>query len=172
MNREVVTVEQGRHLNIICSSSGKFSGTVEWKRLNGPGKSKFSLEIPVEEKCEERGLLVQSHTDNSTSVLKTGIFGIDISADGIYECTANNTIEVSHIKVGVNVPSMYTMLCTSTLSCKIPLNTEFSSGEKLNYIRFSVSDLEALLTSPIPILLNLCPNTSTDLFFDYLNIVV
>ena len=69
----------------------------------------LSLAIPVEEKCEERGLLVQSHTDNSTSVLKTGIFGIDISADGIYECIAKNAMEVSPIQITVNVPGMYTM---------------------------------------------------------------
>ena len=62
--------------------------------------------IPVEENCEKRGLLVQSRTDNSTSILKTGIFGIDILADGIYECTANNTVDVSHIQVRVNVPGM------------------------------------------------------------------
>ena len=62
---------------------------------------------------------------------------------------------------------MHVKLCTCTLSCKIPPNTEFSSSEELNYIRFSVSDLEVP-----PILENRCPNTLTDLFFDYLNIVV
>ena len=111
-----------------------------------------------EANCDLEGMLHRVEDGSFSEVLMTGVFGINISAAGFYECTANNTIEVIADRVEVIIPGLKQHSQATTIVIIVHY-TDLRFEHKLaeTYIRFSVSDVESL---------NPCINTPVTVFLD------
>ena len=68
-----------------------------------------------EANCDLEGMLHRVEDGSFSEVLMTGVFGINISAAGFYECTANNTIEINADRVEVIIPGLKQHLLATTI---------------------------------------------------------
>ena len=65
--------------------------------------------------CDTEGKLFRAEEGKYSEILMTNRFGINSSAAGLYECTANNTIEVNTDRVNIVIPGMKQLSLLSTL---------------------------------------------------------